>query len=201
MRWVTGLLTIALLSSGCGGGDEAEPTRPPTSAESKTGSAMPTSANPTSGTPAAAMTLTSSAFPPGQPIPTRYSCKGGDIPPPLAWGGVPPGTVELALVVDDPDAVSGVFVHWVVLGIAPSAAGSPEGGVPPGGTVLPNSGGERRYLGPCPPPGTGVHHYRFTLYALDAPLDLDPGTPARRASAAIANAASATTRLVGTYRA
>jgi Raf kinase inhibitor-like YbhB/YbcL family protein len=112
---------------------------------------------------------------------------------------MPPGTAELALVLDDPDAVGGRYVHWIVVGIPARPAQTAPGRTPAGATVLPNSGGDARYLGPCPPSGTGVHHYRFTLYALRERLHLRPDTSATTSEAAIRRAALAQTRLVGRY--
>jgi Raf kinase inhibitor-like YbhB/YbcL family protein len=142
--------------------------------------------------------ITSPAFRPGAAIPLTYSCFGANQSPPLRWRGVP-AAAELALVVDDPDAVGGRYLHWVVVGIAPTARGAPAGEPPPGATVLPNSGGERAYLGPCPPAGTGTHHYRFALYALNARTSLGTDVAAVTAEAAIKGSAVATTVLVGRY--
>ena len=153
-------------------------------------------ASPTAGT----LTVTSSAFRDGQPIPRRHSCKGDNTPPPLAWTGVPADTAALALVVDDPDAVGGLYIHWVVTDIPPSSTDLAAGRPPAGARVTPNSGGDPSYLGPCPPAGTGVHHYRFTLYAVAEELKLAANTPARDAVAAIKRGAVAQARLVGTYR-
>jgi Raf kinase inhibitor-like YbhB/YbcL family protein len=145
------------------------------------------------------ITVTSTAFEADGKIPTRYSCRGEGVTPPLAWTGVPSGTAALALVVDDPDAVNGLFVHWVVTDIPPTASGSAEGGAPTGGSVSENSGGDRSYLGPCPPKGSGTHHYRFTVYALDKRLDLPESTSAKQAVDAVDDAAVAKGRLVGTF--
>jgi Raf kinase inhibitor-like YbhB/YbcL family protein len=151
-------------------------------------------------TPASAkFTVTSPAFDDNTPIPVEYSCKGRNVPPTLRWQNVPPGTESLALVVDDPDAVSGLYVHWVVTGIPPTTTEIVNGGLPAGASVGLNSGGQAHYMGPCPPAGTGVHHYRFQLYALGAPLNLVPTTPARQAARTIANAAIDTAVTVGLF--
>ncbi|HET7307815.1 MAG TPA: YbhB/YbcL family Raf kinase inhibitor-like protein [Gammaproteobacteria bacterium] len=114
--------------------------------------------------------LTSPAFTAGDAIPVRYTCDGSGISPPLAWQGVPSGTQSLALIVDDPDAPHGTFVHWVLYNLpaamthlAPDITSST--GAPQFGT---NSHGDAAYTGMCPP--SGVHHYHFKLYALDARL-------------------------------
>jgi len=106
--------------------------------------------------------LTSTAFEEGQPIPVQYSCDGHDEVPPLSWGDPPEGTRSFALVVDDPDAPSGTFRHWGAYNI-PASARSLEGG---SFDEVVNDFGKSGYGGPCPPPGHGVHHYRFKLLAL-----------------------------------
>ncbi len=143
--------------------------------------------------------VTSPAFADNTQIPAEYSCKGRNAPPPLRWENVPTGTESLALVVDDPDAPAGLYVHWVVTGIPPSTTGIAEGALPQGATVSLNSSRKAEYFGPCPPAGTGVHHYRFQLYALSRPLTLAPNTPARQATQTIADAASAFARTVGLF--
>ncbi|BCI88141.1 UPF0098 protein [Mycobacterium kansasii] len=120
------------------------------------------------GTRRGPLTISSPAFADGAPIPVQYTCKGANIAPPLSWSA----PLGAALVVDDPDAVGGNYVHWIVIGIPPGAGSSADGQTPAGGTSLPNSGGQAAYSGPCPPPGTGTHHYRFTLYQLPATLQL-----------------------------
>jgi Raf kinase inhibitor-like YbhB/YbcL family protein len=110
-------------------------------------------------------------------IAVKYSKDGGNISPPLQWIGVPQGTKSLALVVDDPDAPSGTFVHWVVYGIPPDTttldADQPATAtLPHGGQQGRNGFGELGYCGPQPPSAT--HHYLFHLYT----LDIDPALPA-----------------------
>ncbi|AGJ67971.1 phosphatidylethanolamine-binding protein [Mycobacterium tuberculosis str. Beijing/NITR203] len=130
----------------------------------------------------------------GAPIPEQYTCKGANIAPPLTWSAPFGG----ALVVDDPDAPREPYVHWIVIGIAPGAGSTADGETPGGGISLPNSSGQPAYTGPCPPAGTGTHHYRFTLYHLPAvpPLAGLAGTQAARV---IAQAATMQARLIGTY--
>lgn len=141
----------------------------------------------------------SPAFADNTPIPAEYSCHGRNVPPPLRWDSVPADTESLALVVDDPDAPRGLFVHWVVTGMPPSTTEILDGALPQGAQVSLNSGGKAAYLGPCPPAGTGVHHYRFQLYALNKPLVLAPTTTAGQATQAIAAATIATTTTVGLF--
>jgi Raf kinase inhibitor-like YbhB/YbcL family protein len=145
------------------------------------------------------MAITSPAFTDGAPIPVLFTCKGDNIPPPLAWSA-PSSAAELALVVDDPDAVGGLFVHWIVTGIAPGPGSTADGQTPANGRSLPNSSGKQGYFGPCPPAGTGTHHYRFTLYQLPAALELPRRSAGVQAAQAIAQAATAQARLVGTFQ-
>jgi Raf kinase inhibitor-like YbhB/YbcL family protein len=121
-----------------------------------------------------------------------------DVAPDLAWANVPTGTVELALVMDDPDAED--FVHWVIAGLDPASNGLGEGEVPDDAVETDNGFGEPGWAGPCPPEGTGVHHYEFELIALGAPLDLDSDLEAADAAAEIrdSEAILSTTLLVGT---
>jgi Raf kinase inhibitor-like YbhB/YbcL family protein len=119
--------------------------------------------------------LTSTAFTQGQAIPTDYSCKGRDISPALSWTEPPANTQSFALIMDDPDAPSGTWVHWVIYNIPTSARGLNE--AMPKDAKLPdeslqgtNSGRKTGYNGPCPPSGT--HRYFFKLYALDTTLSL-----------------------------
>ncbi|MCX2932029.1 YbhB/YbcL family Raf kinase inhibitor-like protein [Mycobacterium sp. CVI_P3] len=151
------------------------------------------------GAKAAELAVSSPAFADNTPIPVEFSCHGGNVPPPLRWEGVPDGAESLALVVDDPDAPSGLYTHWVVTGIPPSTTEIVDGGLPDGAQVSLNSTGNANYLGPCPPAGTGVHHYRFQLYALSKPLVLAPTTPVRQATDAISGAAIAAATTVGLF--
>jgi Raf kinase inhibitor-like YbhB/YbcL family protein len=147
----------------------------------------------------AVITMTSSAFADGAPIPTEFTCDGDDVSPPLAWKGVPDDAVELALVVDDPDARNGPYVHWVLAGIEPSVAGLEQGQVPPGVRQAKNSAGDAAYKGPCPPEGDGPHHYRFTLYALGDAITVDDGSGTDDALDALSDAAIARGTLTGTF--
>ena len=146
------------------------------------------------------MNLTSPAFSEGADIPHKYSCDGGDVSPPLAWASVPTDAQALVLIVDDPDA--GGFVHWVAFDIPATTAELPEG-ASSSDTALhqgTNSFGKAGYGGPCPPSGT--HHYRFTLYALAAPLGLSGHPDGAAVKQALARAkVIGKTTLIGTYRA
>jgi Raf kinase inhibitor-like YbhB/YbcL family protein len=121
------------------------------------------------------MKITSSAFPDGRQIPTKYTCEGEDVSPPLSWSDVPPGAKSLALIVDDPDAPDPAapkmtWVHWVLYDIPPTVAGLPEAvkSLPPGTREGLNDWQRTGYGGPCPP--VGRHRYFFKLYALDVEL-------------------------------
>jgi Raf kinase inhibitor-like YbhB/YbcL family protein len=121
--------------------------------------------------------LKSTAFESGGRIPRQYSCDGKDISPPLVWTGVPDKTASLVLVVNDPDAPRGDWVHWVLYDMPGSRRDLPEH-VPAveridgGGVQGLNDFGKLGWGGPCPP--SGMHEYVFTLYALFAPLELEP---------------------------
>ncbi len=114
----------------------------------------------------ASFKLFSSAFADGGYIPLKYTCDGENISPPLLWKGLPQGVKSLALVVNDPDAPSGNFIHWIAVNIPPEMNSFSENiSLPAGVEQLPNDFGIDGYGGPCPPSGT--HRYLFTLYALN----------------------------------
>lgn len=117
------------------------------------------------------LTVTSSAFEANQMIPAKYTCTGENISPPITIGGIPEGTQSLALIMDDPDAPNGDFVHWVMWNI-PVNTLIPEDFAP--GSQGLNGAKENKYTGPCPPSGT--HHYHFKVYALNSKLDLPANT-------------------------
>jgi Raf kinase inhibitor-like YbhB/YbcL family protein len=141
--------------------------------------------------------LESGAFGHAQAIPSRYTCDGEDLSPPLSWKNLPEDTRSLALVVDDPDAPSGVFTHWVAWGLDPGADGLSEGEGAPGEGR--NNFGASGYRGPCPPPGHGRHRYVFRLYALDAAVAPAAGADKAALEQAIEGHILTTAELVGTY--
>lgn len=152
------------------------------------------------------LTITSPAFAPGQRVPKRHTGEGEDLSPALAWVGVPQKTVELALIVDDPDAPPGDWVHWVIYKIPASATGLAEGRPrtptltdPAGAVQGRNSWGTIGYRGPLPPPGHGTHHYHFKVYALGTPLGLGPGATKAEVLAAMRSHILAEGDLIGTY--
>ena len=120
------------------------------------------------------LAVTSSAFEEGGPIPERFSCEGENVPPPLRWSDIPEDTRELVLVVTDPDAPSGTFVHWAVWGIDPSVTGI-DGELPEGAVEGTSSSGKATYIGPCPPTGDEPHRYHFEVIALSGQLPLEAG--------------------------
>ena len=144
------------------------------------------------------ISLTSGAFKDGQPIPKEFSCDGANRSPALIWGDPPADTKSFALVIDDPDAPSGTFRHWGVYDIPASARSI--GGGEKAGTEVTNDKGTTGYTGPCPPPGHGLHHYHFKLFALDVDkLGLPNGAKAIDVENAAAKHAIAQGELVGTY--
>jgi Raf kinase inhibitor-like YbhB/YbcL family protein len=154
------------------------------------------------------ITFTSSPFKAGESIPKKYTGEGEDVSPPLAWSSVPHGARELALICDDPDAPNGTWVHWVIYKIPATTKSLPEGiprdarpSTPAGALQGTNSWDSDNigYRGPMPPPGHGVHHYHFKLYALDKPLDLKPGIDKKSLLAAMQGHIIGQGEIVGTY--
>jgi Raf kinase inhibitor-like YbhB/YbcL family protein len=148
-------------------------------------------------------TVTSGAFREGGQIPTRYGCRdyrGEGKTPPLRWSGTPqaPATQAFAVVVDDPDAPSGSYVHWVIANIDGTTNELVEGARPDGAVEAANTSGKAAYKPPCPPKGQ-VHRYRFTVYALDERLPLQEGAELNDALTQIARQTIARGRLTGTF--
>jgi hypothetical protein len=114
------------------------------------------------------MELKSSAFKNNQFIPSKYTCDGEDINPPLKISAIPKNTKSLTLIVDDPDASGGTFVHWIVWNINPAIRKIFENSILSGAIEGLTDFGKTGYGGPCPP--SGIHHYQFKLYALDTKL-------------------------------
>jgi Raf kinase inhibitor-like YbhB/YbcL family protein len=151
--------------------------------------------------------LRSSAFDDGDQIPSRYTCEGEDISPPLSWSRPPAGTRSLALIVDDPDAPDPkaprmTWVHWVVYGLPPTAGELPEGvsrqALPTGAREGRNGWKRQAYGGPCPP--IGRHRYFHKLYALDTVLsDLEAATKAQIEEAMKGHVIERV-QLIGTYQ-
>lgn len=144
--------------------------------------------------------MTSTAFEANGEIPTRYTCEGADLSPPLSWEGVPDEAETLALIVEDPDApTQEAFVHWVVYNVDASSTGVDEGQAPAGAVEGANDFGNVGYGGPCPPPGDGSHRYFFRLFAASQRLGLEPGATAAEVREALAEITVARGELIGTY--
>ncbi len=167
-----------------------------------------TGCSPTSaveGRPAAqGLEIQAPAFRAGGEIPTKFTCQGDDISPALTWTEPPAGTRSFVLIMDDPDAPAGTWVHWVVYDLPANQRGLHEA-VPKddhlreGGTQGRNDFEKIGYGGPCPPPGK-PHRYFFKLYALDAWLRLPPGATKREVERAMEGHILARGQLIGRYR-
>ena len=145
------------------------------------------------------VTLRSPAFSDHTLIPGRFSMDGENASPPLEWSEPPEGTVELALLCEDPDAPSGTFLHWLLTQIDPSRRGVAEGEQPGEATAWKNDFGRNGYGGPRPPIGDEAHRYFFRLYALAEPLDVAPGADLDEVRAALDARKLATGTLVGLF--
>lgn len=152
--------------------------------------------------------LRSGAFQPGGWIPERHSCEGKDLSPPLSWSGPPEGTRSFALIMDDPDAPPGVWVHWVLYDIPGNVTGLKEGlarrkTLPDGARQGVSWGVEEfdrlGYYGPCPPPGS-PHRYSFRLYALDKAPGLAPKATKARLLEAMEGHILGQAELTGLYK-
>jgi Raf kinase inhibitor-like YbhB/YbcL family protein len=159
---------------------------------------------PLSPTQEVAMTfkISSPAFANGQPIPPVFSCKGRDISPALTWTDPPAGTQSFALIMDDPDAPVGIWVHWVIFNIPTSTLDLKEGTptdpqLSDGSIQGQTSAGSNGYHGPCPPSGT--HRYFFKLYALDTMLKLSANADKKELLAAMEGHILANAELMGTF--
>jgi Raf kinase inhibitor-like YbhB/YbcL family protein len=128
------------------------------------------------GTVLTSLTVTSKSIPSDLQIPVDYTCDGKDLPLQLTWSAPPPGTRALVVLVDDRDASSGTFTHWIVIDLPPATTSLAEGADPTklGAKVGQNDFHNVRYNGPCPPRGE-LHRYRFWVYAADDVLPLNEG--------------------------
>ena len=191
---------IALLILGLGGCQKPTPPDPPSS---QPASPTQVDAKQVEGTHMD-FVLKSTTFDSGSPIPVGYTGDGADISPRLSWENVPVGAAELALIVEDPDAPNGDFVHWVVYSIPPGMNSLDEG-LPAAhkaerATVMQgrNDFGQLGYKGPAPPAGK-PHHYHFRLMALDRKLGLGPNADKAALRRAVQGHVMAEAELVGTY--
>ncbi|MCS7251749.1 MAG: YbhB/YbcL family Raf kinase inhibitor-like protein [Anaerolineae bacterium] len=218
-----GFIGLLMLGLGCGVTPPAAPTETPglvqttpvptsppiptpTPAPTETPSSLPLptpTPSPVSEGGPSDLNLRSPAFAEGEIIPREYTCDGADRSPPLRWDPSPPGTQSLVLIMDDPDAPRGRFVHWVLYAIPPDRTELTEG-LPPQPSIEGvgrqgrNDFGRLGYGGPCPPSGP-AHRYQFTLYALDVALELPPGARHGEVEAALSGHVLAVGRLTGRY--
>ena len=179
MRALWPLAAIPLLTLGACGGDRAPTTLPKAAAKVR---------------------LSSRAFADGATIPKRFTCDGTGESPPLRWTGVPQQAASIALVVSDPDAPGGRFVHWTLYDLPPQVMSLPTGApVLAGARQGRNSFGKVGWGAPCPPKSDPPHHYDFDVYWLDRPVDIEPGAKPEDVLAAIDGAAGGHGQLVGRY--
>ena len=215
--WALIVAAIAALAAvSCGGDDDPTPAPAPTALPAATApptppggptvepqAARPTEAAVPSPAPAP-FRLTSTAFEEREAIAERYTCDGEDVSPPLRWTGVPEGAVSVALIVDDPDAPRGTWVHWVLYSLPADVTELPEGVSTTAVTAESaingeNDFGDLGYGGPCPPRGD-PHRYFFKLYALDSALDLESGDEKEELLKAMEGHVVTETSLMGTYK-
>jgi Raf kinase inhibitor-like YbhB/YbcL family protein len=144
------------------------------------------------------MKITSSAFEHNTLIPSKYTCEGQSINPPLSIKDIPVGAKSLALIVDDPDAPMKTWVHWVAWNISPDTTEIAENSSPAGCVEGTTSFGSAGYGGPCPPSGT--HRYFFKIFALDKLLNLRPGAYPANLTAAMENHIIDKCEFIGLYK-
>jgi Raf kinase inhibitor-like YbhB/YbcL family protein len=152
----------------------------------------------------ATITVTAEAFRNGDPIPREYTCDGQDISPAISWRNSPAETKSFTLMVEDPDAASGTFTHWILLNIPPAARAIPRGlsrkqTLEDGTIQCTNTFGRIGWNGPCPPPGN-PHRYFFRLYALDIKLSLSGKENRSTILNAMKGHIIAQGEMMGTYR-
>jgi len=170
------IILLALLAlSGC----TAANTKPITVAKSYTASSTPLISN------QIYMQLTSPDFKNGDSLPTDLTCFGKGRAPILQISGAPATTTSFALIVNDPDAPTGVFTHWLIWNFDRSTTTVDAKNLPKSVTAGTNSSGTAKYIAPCPPSGT--HHYYFRLYALDETLNLPASTNQKQLLSAMKN--------------
>ncbi len=125
------------------------------------------------------MRFESSAFANNTPIPKLYTCFGAGQPLPLHWSEAPEKTQSFVMIMDDPDAVGGVYDHWIIYDLPATAHAITDGILPEGAKMAKASDTQAHYVPPCPPKGSGLHHYTLRLFALD--IAHLPGTPQTKA--------------------
>lgn len=150
----------------------------------------------------APMIISSPEFLDSQTIPKQYTCDGTGVNPPLQFSNVPNEAQSVALLLEDPDAPTGVWTHWLMWNIAASTTQIAENSVPQGAIQGQGSSGQNVYGAPCPPVGSGpggIHHYIFTVYALDSQLTLPSYSTAQNSQSAIQGHIISQAQLVGLY--
>jgi Raf kinase inhibitor-like YbhB/YbcL family protein len=147
------------------------------------------------------MELISPAFKDGEPIPEQYTCKGENINPPLNIMNLPQAAKSLALIMHDPDAPAGDYLHWIMWDILPSTQAISVNSVPVGAVQGPNGSHENQYTGPCPPKGSGTHRYIFELYALELTLGLESDSSREKLHEAMSGHILEQAALMGTFAA
>jgi Raf kinase inhibitor-like YbhB/YbcL family protein len=143
------------------------------------------------------MEVNSPEFKNGDEIPSEFTCDGENVNPPLIISDVNESVRELVLIVDDPDAPGGLFTHWIVGKIPATIRSIVKNSIPPTAIVGTNDFGEAAYGGPCPP--SGIHRYRFNLYALDTEIDFSSVTDRSSVDSMITNHVLDSAQLVGLY--
>jgi len=168
-RALVAAAVVAAALAGCGGGDEEKTSDLPKAPDT--------------------IELSTPDFKDGGAIPAALTCDGEGKAPTLVWRAVPPGAVELVLVVEDPDAKNGTFTHWTEWGIAGFTGSglAAHGEFPAGAKQGENSAGKLGWAPPCPPKGDDAHRYTFTLYALPEGVALEPGATPEEVRAMIKN--------------
>lgn len=144
----------------------------------------------------AAIQITSSSFINNEYIPTKFTCDGSNVNPSLTIKNIPDGTKTLALIMDDPDAPHGTFVHWVVWNIAPEDSLIKENSLP--GISGINSTGNNGYMGPCPQ--SGIHHYHFKVFAIDKELTIKNNADKKILEETMKNHVISSAELIGLYQ-
>jgi Raf kinase inhibitor-like YbhB/YbcL family protein len=171
---------VAAALAGCGGSDDSKKSDLPASPDT--------------------ISFSTPNFKDGAAIPVANTCDGAGTPPTIVWRALPPGSVELVMIVEDPDADS-TFTHWTVWRIAASTGAglAPDGKFPAGYVEGKNSAGKVGWTPPCPPKGDDAHHYTFSLYALPKGTSLEPGAEPAAVRALLKGALGRGT-FTGTYK-
>lgn len=143
------------------------------------------------------MKISSTAFGHNENIPSKYTCNGQNYNPPLTFEEVPPDAKSLVLIVEDPDAPSKVFTHWVIYNMPPSTQQIPQNQAPSNSILGMTDFGKAEYGGPCPPSGT--HQYFFKLFAIDTMLSLPKGASKEEVLKAMEGHVLETSELIGLY--